>query len=385
MKYVLYGNGSSGNHGCEAIVRGTHQLLDEDLLILSENKKEDLKYGLGDISEVRDAITGERLLTPFFQAYIKRKITGNYSDLDGVAYVPSIKKASKEAEIALSVGGDNYCYGNTGLYAYLNRQCRNTGMKTVLWGCSINPEVLEDKAVREDLCRYDLIVARESITYTSLRQVTDHVILAPDPAFFMKPSETQIPEMFRSHAVVGINISPMIISFEKGSGSAYNNYKELIKFIIKETDSGIALIPHVVWQTNDDRIVLDSLFEEFRDSERIIMIDDRPAPALKSIISKCTCFVGARTHATIAAYSTCVPTLSVGYSVKARGIARDLFGSEKGFSVPVDELYSQDVLKSAFEKIYMSRDRIRLQLKNKKTQYLCSGPSAVKELKKLEQ
>jgi len=37
-------------------------------------------------------------------------------------------------------------------------------------------------------------------------------------------------------------------------------------------------------------------------------------------------FAGARTHSTIAALSSGVPTLSFAYSIKARGINRDLFG-----------------------------------------------------------
>ena len=40
-----------------------------------------------------------------------------------------------------------------------------------------------------------------------------------------------------------------------------------------------------------------------------------------------TLFAGARTHSTIAALSTGVPTLSFAYSIKARGINRDIFGN----------------------------------------------------------
>jgi colanic acid/amylovoran biosynthesis protein len=62
-------------------------------------------------------------------------------------------------------------------------------------------------------------------------------------------------------------------------------------------------------------------------------------------------FVGARTHATIAAYSSCVPTLVVGYSVKARGIARDIFGSEENMVIPVQSLEHEDDLVNAFKYI----------------------------------
>jgi len=50
------------------------------------------------------------------------------------------------------------------------------------------------------------------------------------------------------------------------------------------------------------------------------------AAEIKWIISRMTRFAGARTHSTIAALSSSVPTLSFAYSIKAKGIKRDIFG-----------------------------------------------------------
>ena len=57
MSIVLYGNGSAGNHGCEAIVRGTVQVLgrDYDYTVLSENCRDDMTYGLDQLAEVLPA------------------------------------------------------------------------------------------------------------------------------------------------------------------------------------------------------------------------------------------------------------------------------------------------------------------------------------------
>lgn len=52
MRIALYGNGSSGNHGCEAIVRGTYTLIKEPLTILSEEMDEDIIYGLAKFCNV---------------------------------------------------------------------------------------------------------------------------------------------------------------------------------------------------------------------------------------------------------------------------------------------------------------------------------------------
>ena len=51
----LYSHGGSGNHGCEAIVRGTQKIIDkEDMMVYSLNKEEDKLYGLDKIVKLED-------------------------------------------------------------------------------------------------------------------------------------------------------------------------------------------------------------------------------------------------------------------------------------------------------------------------------------------
>ncbi len=197
MKIALYGNGSSGNHGCEAIVRGTVKLLGSEtnsFRIQSENPQEDKFYGLETLAQVCPAKSERKKDLRFLAAYAKLKLTGNYTDMDGLYYSSGIREASAVEDIALSVGGDNYCYGSTGIYAYLNRVYKKQGAKTVLWGCSIEPDVVSQKSVAEDLARYDLIVARESITYGAVKRVQKNSILVPDPAFFMEPKACSLDD-----------------------------------------------------------------------------------------------------------------------------------------------------------------------------------------------
>jgi polysaccharide pyruvyl transferase WcaK-like protein len=51
------------------------------------------------------------------------------------------------------------------------------------------------------------------------------------------------------------------------------------------------------------------------------------APELKWFISKLDCLVAARTHATIASFSSCIPTISMAYSTKAYGINSQILGN----------------------------------------------------------
>ena len=386
MRIVLYGNGTCGNHGCEAIARGTISLLGADAntyRIQSENPSEDRKYGLEELAQISPAKSERKKDFRFAVAYAKLKLAKDYVDMDGLSYLHGSQESGSWADIALSVGGDNYCYGSTGIYAYLNRVYKKQGAKTVLWGCSIEPDVVSQKSVAEDLARYDLIVARESITYGAVKRVQKNSILVPDPAFFMEPKACSLDDRLCNGNVVGINISPMIISNEKASGMAYENYKQLIHYILSETDAKIALIPHVVWASNDDRKVLRQLYDDFDQDPRLVLVEDHTAPELKYIISQCSFFVGARTHATIAAYSSCVPTLVVGYSVKARGIARDLFGTEDGYVLPVQSLNESGQLTQTFRELYEKRMSVESHLQKIVPDYCARAGAAVNAIKEL--
>lgn len=385
MHILLYGNGSSGNHGCEAITRGTVALLGNayGYTIHSSNCDDDIKYGLDSLAEIVSARQAPRKGLRFLQAYWKMKFQRNYLEMDGLSYLPNIVRAREYADIALSLGGDNYCYDGTEIYGWLNQAYKKAGVKTALWGCSVEPARIHQQHLEKDLACYSLIAARESITYEAVKNIQSSVCLIPDPAFFMEKLVCEVDMRLQSRPVIGINASPHIIKCETKNGMAYENYKQLIRYILSETDAIIALIPHVVWHSNDDRTVLRQLYQDFNEDPRLVLVEDHTAPELKYIISQCSFFVGARTHATIAAYSTCVPTLVVGYSVKARGIARDLFGSEQGYVLPVQELQTPDQLSAAFAALYGRRDALQLHLSQKLPSYLSTADTAVSMLKEL--
>jgi polysaccharide pyruvyl transferase WcaK-like protein len=72
---------------------------------------------------------------------------------------------------------------------------------------------------------------------------------------------------------------------------------------------------------------------------------------MKWIIAQCSVFAGARTHSTIAALSSGVPTLSIGYSLKARGINRDIYG-HLDHCLPVARLSPNDFRTRIADLIY---------------------------------
>lgn len=349
MSVILYAHGGSGNHGCEAIVRSTAAMMrGENVYIASKNPDEDKKYGIDKIAYIYSERKSPRKLSiDFGKAYLQLKIKHNYQAMDQLFYDKAFPHL-ETCNVAISIGGDNYCYKNTESYILMHNIYRKRDIKTVLWGCSIEPEILRQDMIRTDLEKYSLITARESITYDALRQINKNTVLVSDPAFSLKAVEKKLPGEFIEGNTVGINISPMIMENESIKGVVYENYRRLIHYILSETDMHIALIPHVVWEDGDDRIPLKKLYDEFGGQGKVALIEDCNCMELKGYIKRCRFFVGARTHATIAAYSTGIPTLALGYSVKARGIAKDIFGTTENYVLSVQSMKNKDELLNAF-------------------------------------
>lgn len=354
-RIFMYAHGGSENHGCEAIVRSTVNILNnlspEYIGLITERPSEDRKYGLSEWCDlIQEKSEYPRKSVDFILAYLKLKLSNNYIPLDKLQYKMAFDHM-QYGDIALSIGGDNYCYADVQRYVMMHDMALARGAKTVLWGCSVEPELLNNAEIARDIARYSLITARESISYEALKKVNPNTILVYDSAFALPCDTPCLPSNFMQGNMVGINLSPMVMDNESKPGIVLESYETLIKYILETTDMGVALIPHVVWENGDDRVPLQKLYDRYVETGRVVMVENQSCTKLKAVISHCSFFVGARTHATIAAYSTGVPTLVVGYSVKARGIARDLFGTEEGYVLPVQKLSNPNELLNAFKSI----------------------------------
>lgn len=359
MNLLLYPHGGSGNHGCEAIVRSTLKITGANAILYSNAIEEDEKYQLNKLCTLKNAqqpISRNSVL--YWKALFQNKVLGVKDAYDVVAFNPIFERSSW-ADFAFSIGGDNYCYGTPTFIYLINRELRKRNVKTVLWGCSVEPDAMQGEML-DDLKGYTHIFARESLTYEAMKaKGIEQVSLFPDPAFLLERKDLPLPEGFQEGNTVGINVSPMVIGLEKEKGVTLQNYIELMKYIIKNTDMQIALIPHVVWSHNDDRIPLQLLYNQFKDTGRVCLIGDHSAEELKGYIARCRFMVAARTHASIAAYSEQVPTLVVGYSVKARGIAKDLFGTDENYVIPVQSFKQNRDLLDSFRWLMLQEYNIR--------------------------
>lgn len=350
-EYFIYNHGGSGNHGCEALVRTAAKLFgtEQPIAVLSEAPQQDMRYGLDEQMSIIPATTAYSRLTPaFFEAYAALHLRKDYFKMDALPYRKPIMDL-KAQQVELSVGGDIYCYEDYRKFILLHEMITRRGCKSVLLGCSLDEKLFEDQEFVRDMQRYSYISARESLTYDMLKRAgLRNVGLTPDSAFTLDKQMLPLPDGFDEGNTVGINLSPLVVRKEAKQGIVIENFVRMIRHILDHTDCSVALIPHVVWRDNDDRTVLRQLREAVGCPERIVLIEDANCMQLKGFISRCRFFIGARTHATIAAYSTCVPTLVLGYSVKSRGIAKDLFGTDERYVLPVQQLADANAMTEAF-------------------------------------
>lgn len=390
-KILLYSHGGSGNRGCEAIVRSTQKILNntlkvDNICLATLNKSEDEEVHIDkDINLIEYSNYVRRKSKNHILAAINYKLTGNTEHYIKLAQKNLYNNFSKDT-IALSIGGDNYCYSDSRWLYLSNSEAKKRGARTILWGCSIEGENLSNEMIN-DLSGYDLIIARESITYNMLKEknINNNVKLYPDPAFQLDYINSDINENLIDKNTIGINLSPYIFKSKLNEDKVIEMYSELIKHIINTTDMKIVLIPHVFWKKSNDLEVLNKVYSKVKEYKRVSIITEKyNCNQLKKIISKCRMFIGARTHSTIAAYSTCVPTLVLGYSVKSRGIARDIFGNEKDMVISVQDLNNSNDLINIFNTFFKNEYKIREYLEEFMPKYIELAMKAADEINSIE-
>lgn len=387
---IMYSHGGSGNRGCEAIVRATKKILkiyckDIELKLATLNKNEDIECGLSDFKEIIEYSNyTKRKSIDHIKAAIVYRITKNSNKYISLAQKNLYKHFNSET-IGISIGGDNYCYTDSKWLYISNEEAKKRKSKTVLWGCSIEEENIDDEMLR-DLLSYDLIIARESITYETLikKDIGKNVKLYPDPAFQLDYYNYSNHGEIVEENTIGINLSPYIYKSNLQKNKVIDIYIGLIDYILKNTNMNIKLIPHVYWEHNNDLDVLQLIYNKFENNSRVTIITKKyTCMQLKNIISKCRMFIGARTHSTIAAYSTCVPTLVLGYSVKSKGIAKDIFGSEEGMVVHIQKICDKEYLINHFNNFTKNEDKIRRILKMNMPKYIDTAKLAGQEIENL--
>lgn len=351
-KLLLYGHGGAYNHGAEALLRSSIPLFRQvhcPILLSTHFPKQDHEF---DVDSLVD-----RLIPADLSFVPQERAATSFKEREHLAaeiYCDALAEIDAET-ICVAVGGDNYCYPNWHRQSIFHRTAKARGGKSILWGCSIQPELI-DEHMAEILLEHDHIYTRESLTTHALRKCgVHHVTQLPDPAFHLPAEPVALPEGFHG-CVAALNLSPMLL---RRSTTLLDQFVETARLLLERVDV-LLFVPHVTMPADNDQEALELLAQHLTQQERSRLCwvpNYANAAQRKYLISCCEMLICCRTHASIAGYSSKVPTLVVGYSVKSQGIGKDL-GMEH-WVIPVEMC---DVLSQRAEELWNARNTVRTHL-----------------------
>ncbi|OYW63624.1 MAG: hypothetical protein B7Z32_11105 [Hydrogenophilales bacterium 12-64-13] len=354
MNFYLAGQSNFGNRGCEALVRSITGMVrarqpDATILCPLDDIETDSCQWPNAAADGVSFVPGPR-----FPGWIKWWFRGmRVLPLEGAGFPlfrmdPETERNMRASSAIIMTGGDilTLDYGLLSLYQH-SRMVENAmdhGVPAVLWAASVGPfsaKPAVERVMARHLRRYHDITVRETVSLDYLRKIgVENVRLVADPAFNLdgQAFNTDALTFGQSPRLLGINVSPLIRRFRNGTESAVYMDREIVDFIrgvVRETDLMILLIPHVdpldQSVVNSDSHYMAGLYGKLGNyKDRISLAPSTlNAAQLKYLIGQCRYFIGARTHSTIAALSQGVPTISIAYSIKAKGINHDLFGDTR--------------------------------------------------------
>ncbi|BAQ34201.1 polysaccharide pyruvyl transferase family protein [Dehalococcoides sp. THU3] len=183
------------------------------------------------------------------------------------------------------------------------------------------------------LSKAKLVALRDEQSYEYLLKLglkPEGLYLGADMAFLMPPASPQvIKEVFAFEELVQdkrlvIGISPSLFQMElrdvfaDSAGDKPGIYLNLIAgladFAAGMLDAGIYLIPHV---HPDDSRVCREVYNRMQHKSGVHVFNgDYPSETIKGLVGECDIFISCRMHASIAALSQAIPTLTLGYQEK---------------------------------------------------------------------
>lgn len=373
--FLLVGTAANYNKGCEAIVEGTMRILKrrfgESRFIISSYGELDRKARIeaAGMIDRRPAASGIQRFESAWWIY--KVLLRPFPELALQHTYRVQTSAARESDCTLEVGGDNYSldYGIPTHFISLDRTLLKSGKPLFLWGASVGPfdkNAEVEALMQEHLAKFSLIFARESETVNYLRSIgiTENVKLVADPAFALQPVKPQMSgelAEFIERFPIGLNLSPLMKLYTD-SATWTDKAKECIRKLVETNIAPVLLIPHVFYPTQNDYEFLAKAAEDLTDlKDRLAIVPPSLSAAeYKWIISRTRAFAGSRTHSTIAAFSSCVPTISIGYSLKSTGLNEDIYG-HTDWRIKVADL-TPDLLAEKFEEIIAKESDVRNQL-----------------------
>ena len=381
-KLLLVGHAGFFNRGCEAIVRGTieiirHYIPESEITLCSYRADEDTviarEKGLK-IDKIVSPVSGAKRssLAWVWQTFDRRVLSFNMPFHDYLHR--SFYRKHGGHDVVISIGGDNFTddYGMADAFFSSMVYAKKAGAKTVIWAGSIGP--FKDKSAAHKWAKImtgiDLITVREDLTkkYLESLGVTDNVRGVADPAFLIscrKPNNRSF-QFCKSDLTVGIGMSSLISRYGLEPDAYIRDFADFICYLWKSLGARVVLVPHVIGKKPvlNDMATCNKVQALLPTSCPIMILNENlDACEMKYWISQCDFFIGARTHSVIAGLSTGIPTITIAYSPKAWGINKQLLSTDE-FVIPVNEI-TLDRLVTSFTGLQEKSSEIKRELHNR--------------------
>ena len=350
MKIVITNHSMMYNRGSEAVMQSVIRICrfwrpDSTIVIVSGCEGEVLK-------EVGDA----DYAVPKF---------------DGTGYYSYLLNESADADYVLITGADNYDYGkgNPEMKRIHDALFQTTSATMIAYDFSLHSSHM-NREIQEDLNRFDILTVRESLTEQVFTEhfPRDKVRRYADPAFVLPLQKTPLPFGFDGASTIGINLSNLVMGQTVGISEdiLLPNYIHLIDEILETTTYRVLLMQHVL-NNGFDLDALQKVYRHYEENDHVIILQSEMLNAMqiKYIVSKLRFLVTARTHLSIAGYSTYVPTFVVGYSIKSDGIATDIFGSKDRYVLQVQSIETEMDLVNRFSWMMEHEEDVRKSLRER--------------------
>ena len=372
---IILANASvrNGNRGCLALAYSAIYLI--HTILSKSNIDYELKIPVDNtsINERSVIISGKELFFETCPYPVPFNMKSFFVNLSRIGLVLKSWKLFKRSEIVLDIGhgdsfADIYGKGRFAMVDKIHKTARFFRKPYVLLPQTIGPFSEKDikKKAHKTLSKASFVMTRDKASFDYVKNnipaqlnVKEYL----DVAFFLPYTKRKFDD---NHVHVGLNISALLWNGGYNKNNQFGliiEYKEviykIISYLLGKPDVIIHLVPHVVNHVRNienDYAVSFDLQKELA-SDRVVLAPLFLSPIdAKDYISGLDFFMGARMHATIAAFSSGVPVVPMAYSRKFNG----LFNETLQYSAVADmKTMNSDELMSVIIKSYEQKDALK--------------------------
>jgi len=375
-KILLIGIGGVYNYGCEAIVRGTVNLLCEaypgvEIFYASSRPQDDAGR--------LDGCSLHIMPRCMRSQYSPKRLFWRFAKKTGIPFYPCIDvpEQADGMDAVFSIGGDIFTLNSNGnldtLLFRFGEEVQRRGVPYILWGASIGPFSVNpaaEKRIAAHLRGVKQIFAREELTVGYLHSlgIAKNVKFFPDPAFYVAPEIIKVRQNSNGKPRIAINLSPLSSRhFDMDIEKIAVQQAKAIDGLITNFNADVVLIPHVIAnfdESDDDLRYLKRVASHIVCKDRVRLIDSDPGfIGIKKELIKCDLLIAARMHCAINGLCSLVPTIFLAYSIKARGMCRFVYGDEE-FVADLNE-FDNPRFKSIVDRIIKKNSEVSVFLSNK--------------------